>query len=155
MKIALASDHGGFLLKEKIKEYLLENGYRCEDFGTASEESVDYPDFALSAAEAVATGDCDLGIICCGTGIGVGIVANKVPGIRAANCHDTFSARMSRKHNNANILTLGQRVIGFGLACDIVQEFLQAKYSGGRHDRRLAKITEIEEKYCGRKESGR
>ncbi|NLN06749.1 MAG: ribose 5-phosphate isomerase B [Firmicutes bacterium] len=149
MKIALASDHGGFQLKEQIAAYLQEQGIDYRDFGTDSEESVDYPDFALAAAEAVARGECTLGILCCGTGIGVAIVANKVPGIRAANCHDTFSARMSREHNNANILTLGQRVVGCGLALDVVEAFLQAKYTGGRHACRVDKITAIEKKYCG------
>ncbi|NLM47180.1 MAG: ribose 5-phosphate isomerase B [Firmicutes bacterium] len=149
MKIALASDHGGFQLKEQIAAYLREQGIDFRDFGTDSELSVDYPDFALAAAEAVARGECSLGIICCGTGIGVAIVANKVPGIRAANCHDTYSARMSREHNNANVLTLGQRVVGCGLALDIVEAFLRAEYAGGRHACRVDKITAIEKKYCG------
>ena len=149
MKIALASDHGGFQLKEQIAAYLREQGIDFRDFGTDSELAVDYPDFALAAAEAVARGECSLGIICCGTGIGVAIVANKVPGIRAANCHDTYSARMSREHNNANVLTLGQRVVGCGLALDIVEAFLRAEYAGGRHACRVDKITAIEKKYCG------
>ncbi|NLM51709.1 MAG: ribose 5-phosphate isomerase B [Firmicutes bacterium] len=151
MKIAVASDHGGFRLKQHILDYLAAQKIAYKDFGTYSQDSVDYPDFALAAAEAVAAGKCDLGIICCGTGIGVSIVANKVPGIRAALCHDTFSARMSREHNDANILTLGERVIGPGLALEIVQAFLTGKYAGGRHACRVAKITEIENKYCGPK----
>ncbi|HHX73351.1 MAG TPA: ribose 5-phosphate isomerase B [Firmicutes bacterium] len=149
MKIALASDHGGFLLKEQVAVYLRQQGIDYRDFGTDSEESVDYPDFALAAAEAVARGECTLGILCCGTGIGVAMVANKVPGIRAANCHDTFSARMSREHNNANVLTLGQRVVGSGLALEVVEAFLRGKYAGGRHACRVEKITAIEQKYCG------
>ena len=151
MKIALASDHGGFSLKKQIMAFLEEQSITYKDFGTDSEASVDYPDFALAAAEAVAAGECDLGIICCGTGIVVSMVANKVPGIRAALCHDTFSARMSREHNDANILTMGERVIGPGLALEVVQAFLTGKYAGGRHARRVAKIREVENKYCGPK----
>ncbi|MCR3922285.1 MAG: ribose 5-phosphate isomerase B [Firmicutes bacterium] len=149
MKIAIASDHGGFQLKTYIATYLAEQGYAYEDFGTMSAESVDYPDFALLAATAVASGDCDLGIICCGTGIGVSIVANKVKGIRAANCHDTFSARLSREHNDANVLTLGERVIGRGLALEVVDAFLQGRYASGRHACRVEKIIEIEATFCG------
>ena len=148
MKIAIASDHGGFRLKEQIKVYLAEQGYDSHDYGTMSEASVDYPDFALQVAEAVAGGTADLGIICCGTGIGVSIVANKVPGIRAAHCQDTFSARMAREHNDANVLTLGQRVLGPGLALEIVAAFLQGSYAGGRHACRVDKIKAIERKYC-------
>ncbi|NLZ38064.1 MAG: ribose 5-phosphate isomerase B [Firmicutes bacterium] len=148
MKIAIASDHGGVNLKRHILKFLAEQNYHFYDFGTFSDESVDYPDFAELAAEAVAKGDYDLGIICCGTGIGVSIAANKVPGIRAALCHDTFSARMSREHNDANILALGERVVGPGLAVDIVAAFLQAEHAGGRHARRVAKIKAIEEKYA-------
>jgi ribose 5-phosphate isomerase B len=155
MKIAIASDHGGFQLKKHIAGYLQENGYTYKDFGTLSEESVDYPDFALLVAEAVAKGEYDLGILCCGTGIGVSIAANKVPGIRAAHCHDTFSARMSREHNDANILTMGQRVLGCGLAIDITEVFLNGQYVGGRHACRVEKIKEIETKFLGQDHSGR
>ena len=149
MKIAVASDHAGYHLKKHIKDYLTEQNIAHEDFGTDSTESVDYPDFALAAAEAVASGDCTLGIICCGTGIGVAISAGKVPGIRAARCHDTYSARMCRQHNDANVLAMGERVIGFGPAIDTVEAFLKAEYAGGRHACRVDKIKEIEEKYCG------
>lgn len=155
MKIAIASDHGGLQLKKHIAAYLEEKGYTYKDFGTLSEDSVDYPDFALLAAAAVASGEYDLGILCCGTGIGVSIVANKVPGIRAAHCHDTFSARMSREHNDANVLTLGERVIGRGLALDVVEAFLKGKHAGGRHACRVEKIKEIEANYLGQPETGR
>lgn len=147
MRIAVASDHGGFRLKQEIINYLGLAGYEFEDLGTYSAESVDYPDFAQAVAEAVRSGDFDRGIILCGTGIGVCIAANKVPGIRAALCHDTFSARASREHNDANVLTLGERVIGPGLARDIVAVWLAAEFQGGRHARRVAKISAIEEKY--------
>lgn len=147
MKIALGSDHGGYQLKETIKAFLNELGMEYKDFGTDSEESVDYPDFALKVAEAVAGGQYDRGILICGTGIGIGIAANKVPGIRAALCHDVFSAKASREHNDANILSLGQRVIGPGLALEIVKAWLSTGFAGGRHQRRVDKIKAIEEKY--------
>ncbi|NTW04993.1 MAG: ribose 5-phosphate isomerase B [Peptococcaceae bacterium] len=149
MRVVLACDHGGFKLKSEILDYLTGNKIDCLDVGTYSEESVDYPDYSVKAAQAVVSGECDLGIICCGTGIGVSIAANKVPGIRAALCHDTFSARMAREHNDANILTLGQRVIGPGLALDIVDAFLRAGFqAGGRHCRRVEKIAELEKRTC-------
>ncbi len=147
MKIALGSDHGGVKLKNCIKEYLHEQNIEFNDFGTFSEDSVDYPDVARETAEKVAEGLFDRGILICGTGIGIGIAANKVPGIRAALCHDTFSARASREHNNANILTMGERVIGRGLALEIVKVWLAAEFTGGRHSCRLEKIAEIEKKY--------
>lgn len=152
MKIAVASDHGGFRLKEEIIALLRETGIEYKDFGTFSEDSVDYPDIALVVAEAVQRDDFERGVLCCGTGIGVAIAANKVSGIRAAQCHDTFSARAAREHNNANILTMGQRVIGPGLARDIVTVWLQAEFQGGRHARRVDKIGSIEQKYnrCSR-----
>jgi len=145
LKIALGSDHGGYQLKEEIKRWLTEKGeYEVRDFGTYSEGSCDYPDVALPVARAVAQGECSLGILVCGTGIGVSIVANKVPGIRAALCHDTYSARMSRAHNDANILALGARVIGPGLAQEIIRAFLAEPFQGGRHQGRLRKISELE-----------
>jgi ribose 5-phosphate isomerase B len=147
MKIALGSDHGGFELKQKIAKYLEENNYDYKDFGTFDAKSVDYPDYALQVAEAIVGGDYDRGILVCGTGIGIGIAANKVPGIRAALCNDTFSARAAREHNDANILTLGERVIGSGLALDIVKTWLESEFAGGRHAARLGKIREIEKKY--------
>lgn len=144
MRIALGSDHGGFVLKEEIKDYLEESGIEYKDFGTHTNDSCDYPDIALPVAKAVANGEFDRGILICGTGIGIGIAANKVHGIRAALCHDTFSARASREHNNANILTMGERVIGRGLALDIVDIWVNTKFAGGRHQRRVEKIGEIE-----------
>lgn len=147
MKIALGADHGGFELKEEIHSYLKENGYEVKDFGTYSTESCDYADYSLKVAEAVANKEYDFGILICGTGIGIGIAANKVPGIRAALCSDTFSAHATREHNDANILTMGQRVVGPGLAIDIVNTFLNSKFEGDRHVRRINKITEIEKKY--------
>jgi len=147
MTIAIGSDHGGYRLKELIKEYLAKENVPFQDFGTDSETSVDYPDYALQVAEAVAAGQCEKGILLCGTGIGVGIVANKVPGVRAALCHDTFSAHSSREHNDANILTMGERVIGSGLALEIVRTWLAAEFSGGRHTCRVDKIREVEVKY--------
>lgn len=146
MKIAIASDHGGFELKKDIIKLLERKKIEYRDFGTFSAESVDYPDVAIPCAEAVARGEFDRGIIICGTGIGVCICANKVKGIRAALCHDTFSARMSRMHNDANVLTMGGRVIGPGLAADIVEEWLDAGFEGGRHQRRVEKISEYENK---------
>ncbi len=147
MKIAIGSDHGGYHLKETIKKYLLDNNYEIEDFGTHCTESVDYPDFALPVAEAVADGQFDRGILICGTGQGISIAANKVKGIRAAVVSETFSARMSRLHNNANILALGGRVIGPDLALEIVDVWLKTSFEGGRHERRVNKIGDIERKY--------
>lgn len=150
LRIALASDHGGFFLKEEIKKFLEEEGFSYYDFGTYSPEAVDYPDQARIVAEAVARGEFERGILCCGTGIGVAVAANKVPGIRAALCHDTYSARASREHNDANILALGGRVVGPALAREIVSVWLKSGFLGGRHARRIAKITEIERDYAGR-----
>ena len=144
MKLAIGSDHGGFRLKEAIKTYLLAHDYEVTDFGTESEDSCDYPDFALPVAEAVAKGEYDRGILICGTGIGIGIVANKVKGVRAALCHDTFSAEACRNHNDANILTMGERIVGEGLALKIVETFLNSDFEGGRHQRRVDKIKALE-----------
>ena len=149
MKIAIGCDHGAFRLKNEIIEFLKseKENYEIKDFGTYSEDSCDYPDIALPVAEAVANKEFDFGILVCGTGIGIGISANKVPGIRAALCSDTFSAHATREHNDANILTMGPRVVGTGLAIDIVKTFLTTKFEGGRHIKRIEKITEIEKKY--------
>lgn len=148
MRVAVGSDHGGFQLKSEVIACLKDKGIVFQDYGTYAEESVDYPDFAKLVALAVKHGECDLGILCCGTGIGVAIAANKIPGIRAAQCHDTFSARMAREHNHANILTMGQRVIGPGLARDILEAWLAAQEVNGRHARRVDKITELENQTC-------
>ena len=147
MKIALGSDHGGFNLKQEVKKYLDEHNIEYKDFGCSGCSPVDYPDIALPAAQAVVSGEFDRGILICGTGIGMSIAANKIPGIRAAVCTDTFSARMSRLHNNANILALGERVIGIGVALDIVDEFLKGEFQGGRHAIRVEKIMSIQKKF--------
>lgn len=147
MKIALACDHGGLNLKNAIINYLKENGYEFVDFGTNTTDSCDYPDYALPAAEAVASGECDRGILICSTGIGVSIVANKVPGVRCAHCHDTYCAEFTRLHNNSNVLALGEKVVGAGYALKIVETFLNTEFEGGRHQRRVDKITEIEKKF--------
>ncbi|MDW7675704.1 MAG: ribose 5-phosphate isomerase B [Bacillota bacterium] len=147
MKIAVGSDHGGFKLKQEVVAYLKEKGYQYEDFGTYSPDSVDYPDVALKVADEVRAGNFDRGVLLCGTGIGIGIVANKVPGIRAALCHDTFSAKATRQHNNSNVLTMGERVVGVGLALEILKIWLTTDFEGGRHQRRVEKITGIEEKF--------
>ncbi|MGE5676543.1 MAG: ribose 5-phosphate isomerase B [Pseudomonadota bacterium] len=147
MKIAVGSDHGGFLLKDEIIKHLKEKNIDFTDFGCFTAEAVDYPDIGQAVGEAVARGEYDKGIICCGTGIGISISANKVPGVRAALCGDCFSARASIEHNNANILALGERVIGVGLAKMIVDVWLDSEFLGGRHGRRVEKIAKIEEKY--------
>lgn len=144
MKIAIGADHGGYALKEILKEYILSNGYEVEDFGTENENSVDYPDIAVPLCEAVASSSCDLGILVCGTGIGMNMCANKYKGIRAAQCSDTFSAKMTRQHNDANVLTLGGRVIGPELAKEIVNEFISNEFLGGRHLTRVEKMMNIE-----------
>lgn len=138
--IVLASDHGGFELKESIKAHLTERGIRYIDLGTNSSASVDYPDYAHKLCRSLQSGEADLGILCCGTGIGMSMAANKHKGIRAACCSDTFSARFTRMHNNANVLCLGGRVVGAGLACDMVDLFIDTEYEGGRHDRRVAMV---------------
>ncbi|MBQ8375023.1 MAG: ribose 5-phosphate isomerase B [Clostridia bacterium] len=149
MKIAIACDHGALNLKKAVIAYLEKNGHEYKDFGTYSNESCDYPDFAVRAAEAVASGECDRGIVVCSSGIGVSIVANKVPGIRCAHCHDTYCAKYTRLHNDANMLAMGEKVVGIGMMEEIVHLFLNTEYEGGeRHDRRIAKIKAIEEKYC-------
>ncbi len=148
MKIAVACDHGGYELKNEIKKYLTENNYEVMDFGTDSTDSCDYPDYALPAAEAVANGECERGILVCSTGIGVSIVANKVPGVRCAHCHDTYCAEFTRLHNDANMLALGAKVVGAGYALKIVEIFLNTQFEGGRHRRRVDKISAVEQKYC-------
>lgn len=147
MKIALGSDHGGLKLKREIIKHLEKQGVEIKDFGTYSEASCDYPDFAEKVAEEVVSKNYDFGILVCGTGIGISIAANKIPGVRAALCSDTFSAHATREHNDANILALGERIVGPGLALDIVDAFLNAKFEGDRHQKRIDKISEIEKKY--------
>ncbi|MCD8036019.1 MAG: ribose 5-phosphate isomerase B [Clostridiales bacterium] len=139
--IAIGCDHGGYELKQDIMKFLEKSGYEYKDFGTYSAESCDYPDYAKQVAYAVADGECEKGILICGTGIGVSIAANKVKGIRAALVHDCFSAKATREHNDANVLTMGARVIGPGLAEEIVKIFLETPFSNDeRHIRRISKI---------------
>lgn len=145
--IAIAADHGGFKLKGIIIKYLQSMNIKYKDYGSFTEDAVDYPDVALIASESIINGECDKGILICGTGIGISIAANKVTGIRAALCGDTFSARMSRLHNDANVLTMGARVIGEGLAIDIVNIWLNTEFEGGKHARRIDKLKDIECKY--------
>lgn len=142
--IALGCDHGGFALKQEIMKHLEDRKLAYKDFGTYTEESCDYPIYGEAAARAVASGECELGIIVCGTGIGISMAANKVKGVRAAVCGDCFSAEMTRKHNDANVLALGARVVGPGLALKIVDTFLDNEFEGGRHARRVALLNEIE-----------
>jgi len=144
--IAIASDHGGFELKERVVKYLKGKGYQFEDLGTFSTDSVDYPDYGVKAAEGVAQGKYEKGIVICGTGIGISIAANKVHGIRAALCTNSYMARMSREHNDSNILALGGRVVGDELALDIVETWLNTEFVGGRHKIRVDKIADIEKK---------
>ncbi len=142
--IALAADHGGYELKNRIRAHLEEAGYVCRDFGTDSAASVDYPDYAHPLCEAVAAGECELGILVCGTGIGMSMAANKHRGIRAACCSDTYSARLTREHNDANVLCLGGRVVGEGLALDMVDLFVTTPFAGGRHQARVDKLNALD-----------
>ena len=142
--IALGADHGGFYLKEEIKKHLEERGIEYKDFGTYSPESVDYAAIAYKVGTAITSGECERGILCCGTGIGISMAANKVKGIRAACCSDYFSAKYTRLHNDANVLCLGARVIGAGAALELVDVFLNTEFEGGRHQRRVDLITVIE-----------
>ncbi|MCF0120241.1 MAG: ribose 5-phosphate isomerase B [Oscillospiraceae bacterium] len=144
--IALGCDHGGYPLMQEIKKHLDEKGLEYRDFGTFSEDSCDYPVYGELAANAVAGGECDTGILVCGTGIGISMAANKVRGIRCALCSDCFSAEMARRHNNANMMALGQRVTGVGLALKLVDTFLTTEFEGGRHARRVGLIMDIEER---------
>ena len=144
MRIAIGSDHRGFALKENLKELLSELGHQWVDFGCQGEDAVDYPDIARPLAEAVAAGEYQRGILICGNGIGMSIAANKVKGARAALCHDTFAARLARRHNDANVLCLGAWCIGRGLAEEIVRVFLSEDFEGGRHIRRIEKIRAME-----------
>ncbi len=142
--VYLGADHGGFLLKEAIKAHLEEQGIAVTDCGTYSEESVDYPLIAKETCQRILADEGSLGILCCGTGIGISMSANKVKGIRAACCSDYFSAKYTRLHNNANVLCMGGRVIGPGAACELVDVFLNTEFEGGRHQRRVDQITAIE-----------
>jgi len=141
--IAIGCDHGGFELKQEIMKYLEDKGYEYKDFGTYTPDSCDYPVYAKKVAHAILDGECEKGILICGTGIGIGITANKIKGIRAALCHDVFSARATREHNDSNIVTLGARVVGPGLAINIVDTFLTTEFSND--ERHINRIRQMEE----------
>jgi ribose 5-phosphate isomerase B len=146
MKLAIGSDHGGWELKEEIIKYLKTiKDIELVDYGTVGTDSVDYPDFGKTVAQAVSGKNADRGILICGTGIGMSIVANRYPGVRAALCHDHFTAQMSRLHNDANVLVMGARVVGKGVAMEILKAWLETKFEAGRHQKRLDKIQEIEQ----------
>lgn len=145
MTIAIGCDHGGYLLKEALRKYLTKKNYQVEDFGCFSEESVDYAPIAASAARAVASGKAEKGILICSTGLGICMAANKVKGIRAATCSDSYSAEMTRRHNNANILCMGGKIVSEEKAKELADIFLSTEFEGGRHQRRIDEITEIEE----------
>ena len=144
MKLALGCDHGGYELMQEVKAHLDELGIEFEDFGTYSTESCNYPVYAKAAAEAVASGKCEMGVVICGTGIGVSMCANKVKGIRCALCSDCFSAEMTRRHNDANMLAMGARVLGPGLALRILDTFLNSEFDGGRHVERIKMMMDLE-----------
>ncbi|WP_127581057.1 ribose 5-phosphate isomerase B [Paenibacillus koleovorans] len=149
MKIALGADHAGFRLKDEVIAYLKQEGHEVEDFGCHCADSIDYPDYALPVAERVANGEADRGILICGTGIGMSIAANKVPGIRCALVHDLFSAKATREHNDSNVLAMGERVIGPGVALEIIKVWLETPFSEGpRHRNRIGKIKGLEEKFA-------
>lgn len=147
LRVGIGADHAGYALKEEVAEALRADGYDVTDFGTHSLESVDYPDVARTVCSAVVAGECDRGILICGTGIGMTITANKIAGIRAAAVSDTYSARMSRAHNNANVLGIGARVVGSGLAHELARVFLDTDFEAGRHARRVDKMDALDE--CG------
>ncbi|UCZ53029.1 ribose 5-phosphate isomerase B [Bacillus shivajii] len=145
MKVAIGSDHGGYSLKEEVKTVLKEMNIDFVDVGCECEDSVDYPDYGIPVAEKVANGEFDRGIVVCGTGIGMSIAANKVKGVRCALVHDLFSAKATREHNDSNVLAMGERIIGPGLAVEIARVWLSTEYEGGRHENRVNKITQYEQ----------
>ncbi len=145
MRIGVGSDHAGFELKQQVAEHLEASGHKVVDLGTDDSVSVDYPDFGAAVGRAVVSGEVDLGVAVCGSGIGICIAANKIPGIRAATVHDVTSARLSREHNDANVMCLGQRFIGPQVAFDAVDAFVGAEFAGGRHSRRVDKISDLEQ----------
>jgi ribose 5-phosphate isomerase B len=147
MRVAIGSDHAGIHLKRELKKILEELGHECIDFGPQTPESVDYPDFGEKVSEAVSSNKVDRGVLICGTGIGMSIVANKFPGIRASLCNDLYTARFSRLHNDANVLVIGGRIVGVDLAKEILKTWFTTEFEGGRHLRRIEKIKSIEERY--------
>lgn len=151
MRLAIGCDHGGFELKEEVLKFIKTvANIEVSDLGPAGRESVDYPDYGAKVAEAVSRGAVDRGILICGTGIGMSMVANRYPNVRAALCHDHFTAQMSREHNDANVLVMGERVLGKGVALEIVRTWLDTPFAGGRHQKRLDKITSLEKSLNGR-----
>jgi ribose 5-phosphate isomerase B len=150
MKLAIGCDHGGFELKEEVLKFIRTvSNIQVSDLGPSGKESVDYPDFGAKVAEAVSNGSVDRGVLICGTGIGMSMVANRYPKVRAALCHDHFTAQMSREHNDANVLVMGERVIGKGVALEIVKTWLDTEFAGGRHQKRLDKIQALEKSIKG------
>ena len=147
MRIIMGCDHGGFELKEILKKVLIEKGYEVEDYGIHKQERVDYPDYAQKVGEAIASGKGDQGILICGTGIGMSIAANKIRGIRASLCADAFSTKYTRLHNDANVMCMGARTLGSGLALELVEIFLDTPFEGGRHENRVNMITELEKEW--------
>ena len=143
MKIAIGCDHGGYALKLAVKKHLEDKGYEVVDYGCHSTESVDYPVYGEKVGRAVAGGECELGVLICGTGIGISLAANRVHGIRAAVCSESYSAELTRRHNDANMIAFGARVVGEGTACAILDAFFGAKFEGGRHAQRVAMLDEI------------
>lgn len=143
--LTIGCDHSGLELKNEVIKHLEERGVEYKDFGTFTPDSVDYPDYALKVCHSVTSGESERGILICGTGLGMSMAANKVKGIRAAVCHDTFSAEFTRRHNDANVLCMGGRVIGPGLACKVVDAYLDSEFEGGRHQRRIDKVMAIED----------
>ncbi len=150
MKIAVGCDHGGLEHKNAIAQHLKDTGFEVEDFGIYEQVSVDYPDIALKLCQSITSGECDRGILVCGTGIGMSIAANKVKGIRAAACSEHFSAKYTRLHNDSNVICLGGRVIGVGTAIELADIFVNTEFEGGRHQNRVNKITDIEKMYGGK-----
>ena len=144
MKVAMAADHAGWQMKDRLKDRVAELGHEVLDLGTHGPDSVDYPDFGEACARAVAEGRAERGILVCGTGLGIAMAAGKVPGIRAATCHDHFTAEMCRRHNDANVIAMGERVVGDGVALDMVETFLGTPFDGGRHEGRVAKINDLD-----------
>ncbi|MSO32045.1 MAG: ribose 5-phosphate isomerase B [Ilumatobacteraceae bacterium] len=149
-RIAIGADHAGFLLKQHLIEMLVAHGHDVQDLGTHSQESVDYPPICAGVGRAVRDGNADIGVVLGGSGQGEQLAANKVRGVRAALCNDLYTARMAREHNNANVLSMGARVVGIGLAEEIVTMFLATPFAGGRHERRVAQLSEIEQEEAGR-----
>jgi len=146
MRIAIGADHAGVDLKESVVDWLVDHEYDVHDVGTFDHTSVDYPDFALKVAQAVAQAEAEYGLLFCGTGLGMAITANKVPGVRAVTCHEPVSARLARQHNDANVLTMGGRLIAAPLALEVIAQFLSTDFEGGRHSGRVEKIVEAEQR---------